>query len=108
MSPLARPLLLASLLTAASWAFAAAPERAAEPKSECSRDDVKANDAAKGDAKPADTPDRPATGGDSIVNAPDIPPAPNNATAPARDAAKPARPANKQRPAWPPPSELIS
>lgn len=108
MPPLARPLLFASVLTAASWAFAAAPESAADPKPECPHDDAKTTDTSKSDAKPADTPDRPAAGNDSTAATPDAPPANNNAAAPVRDAAKPARPAAKQRPAWPPPPELIS
>ena len=99
MSPLARALLFVSLLSAASWAFAAPREQDA---------DAKPAEPAKSDAKPADTPERPASGSDASTGTPEAPPANTSAATPARDAAKPARPAGKQRPAWPPPPELIS
>jgi len=59
------------------------------------------------ESKPAEPADRPAPNDGSTINdsAPAVPPP---AAAPARDAAKPTRPAAKQRPAWPPPPELIS
>lgn len=69
-------------------------------------------DGTKQEAKPVDPADRPAPAPESIApndpeNSAPVQPAPP-AAAPSRDAAKPTRPANKQRPAWPPPPELIS
>jgi hypothetical protein len=111
MSPRFRLLLSVALLAAAGLAVVRAQERAGDTKSDCTRDESKPADvsAAKDDAKPAEpAPERPAppTTHDSTGASPESPPA-NNA-APTRDAAKPARPAVKQRPVWPPPPELIS
>lgn len=101
MFPTVRSLLLVPLLAAAACASAGAPERNAhDSKSADRRENAKTSDSRKGDVKPAEPADRPAASTDA--------PSASNAAAPAREAAKPAPPACKQRPAWPPPSELIS
>lgn len=101
MSPLVRSLLLAPLLVAAAWASTGAPpSEAVSPKAAKSRGNAKVSDSRKDDANTAAPAERPAAANDA--------PSANNTTAPAREAAKPAPPACKRRPAWPPPSELIS
>jgi hypothetical protein len=104
MTPRARSLSLASLLFAALTVFALATDRSAEAKSDVPCDEAKAADPTKSEAQPGETSGRPAPA-DAPEN--DSPPSPP-AAAPSRDAVKPTRPANKPRPAWPPPPELIS
>lgn len=89
-------------------AFAAATSVAwTEPRTDTSDTH---RDGTKQEAKPADPEDRPAPPPESIApnESPNSAPAQPPAAAPSRDGAKPSRPANKQRPAWPPPPELIS
>ncbi|MBI2510696.1 MAG: hypothetical protein HYV96_01840 [Opitutae bacterium] len=101
MSPRVRPLLLVVLLTLTGAAFAADPERPSEPRTDSAKDDARPADCPKGDAKPAEPAEPPAAHVSEPTGETAPPP-------PVRDAAKPTRPAAKQRPAWPPPPELIS
>ncbi len=67
-------------------------------------------ESARQETTPTDSAERPVAPPDAIAPQDGNTPAPAQppAAAPSREATKPARPANKQRPAWPPPPELIS
>lgn len=97
---------LALLLAAAAFAGVSAVA-ASEQSGEGARPADKNHESAKVDPSPAN----PSTDDSGNLNVPERAPAPPptapNAAQPSRDSVKPARP-SKQRPAWPPPPELIA
>lgn len=101
------PSSLASLLAAAVLTGASAVA-ANEQCGESSKSAGKSSESAKSDTAP--TPPVDDSGNVTPAEPTPAPPPPGtapNITPPARDATKPSRP-SKQRPAWPPPPELIA
>ncbi|MBX3735281.1 MAG: hypothetical protein KF715_01210 [Candidatus Didemnitutus sp.] len=99
-----------ALLFAAAVLTGASALAADEQYTESARANGKAGEPAKNVNSPAMPPADDA-GNSTVAEPAPTPPAPPtaspNAASPARDAAKPVR-QTKQRPAWPPPPELIS
>lgn len=100
-------LSLALLFTAAVLSGASAVV-ASEPCNDSAKSRGKASESAKTDPSPGN-PSADESGNLNPTEPTPVPPPTTtpSAPSPARDAAKPARP-SKQRPAWPPPPELIA
>jgi len=94
-------LLAAAVLTGASAVVAS------EQSGEAAKPAGRNHESAKADPSPANPPADDCGNLNVPERAPAPPPTAPNAAQPSRDSVKPARP-SKQRPAWPPPPELIA